>query len=435
MVRLRGMRPTASATTTRDAAAAAAATGAAAAAACGVCGAKEGRYGCPRCGIRYCSLACFRGHGACSEEFYAERVRAALAEEPGRGRTRCVGDLLASGGGGGGGGEDLSYPAPDEARLRALLDGTAAPTAAEEAAILRSVAAGDLDSADREPWAPWWVGIGRMDADVVAAAAACDAAAAGGAADAEEAAALAAAERGAERAARGGGGEGASTRAAVLGRAAVAPPLWALVYAPGAGDLVALCREKLDVTGAPAAPVLEALYSYAAVARAFDGDHGFVPADAANAWLAGCGALAGDARHVDARAALASGRERCVRAGIAEAAGDAALLADVGDLLRGGPRVVCAALLDGWRLVVRARGAPKRVRRKARYLALWCGAPVAGAALEAARGAVADARRDALEAAPPPEPAAPPPVEAALARLALSGPPPRDRVTDFDEPD
>uniref|UniRef100_A0A7R9U8W5 HIT-type domain-containing protein n=1 Tax=Pinguiococcus pyrenoidosus TaxID=172671 RepID=A0A7R9U8W5_9STRA len=56
---------------------------------CRVCAANRARYECPRCGLPYCSLACFRDHGphgklrdgedagsACTEAFYRERVGA-----------------------------------------------------------------------------------------------------------------------------------------------------------------------------------------------------------------------------------------------------------------------------------------------------------------------------------------------------------------------
>eukprot|EP00629_Pelagomonadales_sp_RCC1024_P016611 CAMPEP_0119269290 /NCGR_PEP_ID=MMETSP1329-20130426/6763_1 /TAXON_ID=114041 /ORGANISM="Genus nov. species nov., Strain RCC1024" /LENGTH=151 /DNA_ID=CAMNT_0007269287 /DNA_START=89 /DNA_END=540 /DNA_ORIENTATION=+ len=150
-MRLRGMRPTRHKTSKADAPAEPPAAGESP---CDVCGEKAGRYGCPRCGARYCSLACFGRHGACSERFYAQRVRAALAEEA-PAHERSVGDLLSAEG-------------PSEDRLRALLEG-AEPTKEEEALVLAAVARGDLE---HEAWAPWWSGIGRFDDDVAAAEAA-----------------------------------------------------------------------------------------------------------------------------------------------------------------------------------------------------------------------------------------------------------------------
>ncbi|BEJ04400.1 hypothetical protein CcaverHIS641_0202170 [Cutaneotrichosporon cavernicola] len=51
---------------------------------CGICRAADSRYTCPRCNIAYCSLACFRdpAHTQCSEPFYRDSVRTAIAEDP-----------------------------------------------------------------------------------------------------------------------------------------------------------------------------------------------------------------------------------------------------------------------------------------------------------------------------------------------------------------
>ncbi|XP_056657354.1 zinc finger HIT domain-containing protein 2 [Monodelphis domestica] len=52
---------------------------------CGQCPpgeAKPARYTCPRCNVPYCSLACYRAHGACAEAFYRDQVLGEL-----RGRT------------------------------------------------------------------------------------------------------------------------------------------------------------------------------------------------------------------------------------------------------------------------------------------------------------------------------------------------------------
>jgi len=388
MVLLRGMRPTRSATTTKDAPADKAT---ASDPPCAVCGQHAGRYACPRCDVRYCSLACFGKHGECSERFYAQRVRRALAEEPGRGRARCVGDLLSKGED-----DDDARAAPSEARLLALLEGRAEATAEEEAMVLAALARGELE--DAAPWTPWWAGIGRFDDDVAACEAGRAAVARAGLADAVAADALAAAERNCEAAAAPGG-----DRAAVLGRSAAAPPLWALVWRDGDGagaPVEAAARkvagERLAVTAAPARAVVEAAYAYAAVARAFDGAHHDAAADAANAWLAACASLAGGGGGVDA--ALEAARARAAGGGLLGAGGHGALLRDVAALLAA-PAVAAAALLDAWSLVVLARGAPKKLRRKARYLALWCGAPVAADALAAARRAAVSAA-DAAERGP-----------------------------------
>lgn len=44
---------------------------------CGFCPAGEAqpaRYTCPRCNVPYCSLRCYRAHGACAEDFYRDQV-------------------------------------------------------------------------------------------------------------------------------------------------------------------------------------------------------------------------------------------------------------------------------------------------------------------------------------------------------------------------
>ena len=83
--------------------------------------------------------------------------------------------------------------------------------------------------------------------------------------------------------------------------------------------------------------------------------------------------------------------------------------------------------------VARHRAAPKRVRRKVRYLACWCGAPVAAKALADAREACLAVRGDDDEEALP-----------ALVDLSLSSPKPPskpvivkndDACRDYDAPD
>ena len=43
---------------------------------CFVCALHEPKYNCPRCGVHYCSLECYRNekHQVCSEGFYKEQV-------------------------------------------------------------------------------------------------------------------------------------------------------------------------------------------------------------------------------------------------------------------------------------------------------------------------------------------------------------------------
>ncbi|KAH8098342.1 CoA carboxylase [Aureococcus anophagefferens] len=315
---------------------------------CAVCGQHAGRYACPRCDVRYCSLACFGKHGECSERFYAQRVRRALAEEPGRGRARCVGDLLSKGED-----DDDARAAPSEARLLALLEGRAEATAEEEAMVL---AAAKLE--DAAPWTPWWAGVGRFDDDVAACEAGRAAVARAGLADAAAADALRAGGAAAPRRQR--------RRAAVLGRSAAAPPLWALVWRDGDGagaPVEAAARkvagERLAVTAAPLprrrrdAPSLR-LRRRAPRRRRGRGQR----------LARGLRVLAGGGGGVDAalEAAPPPPRRR----------GHGALLRDVAALLAA-PAVAAAALLDAWSLVVLARGAPPPGGAVPR---LWCGAPL-----------------------------------------------------------
>ena len=334
-----------------------------------------GRYTCPRCSAAYCSLECFRNHGdRCSEGFFKERVKAALAEEP-QTKARWVGDLLK-----GAPAEDI-----DEARLLQLLDGSVQPTKAEEQLVLRAIANGELES---EPWAPWWCDLGRLDDDIADCAAKYDALSSEALRDADTARKLYEAEKCAEKAeADAPGGE--VTRARVLARSAKAPPLWLLVWAPSdaehAESVARVCRDNLHATAAPAPSIASALYAYCAAARAFDGFH-LDEGAAADAWLAACPAVARDERPETVAAAI----------------------------LGAGPRAVAAALLDAWACVARHRAAPKRVRRKIRYLACWCGAPVAAKALADAREACLAVRGDDEEEALP-----------ALVDLSLSSPSPK----------
>ncbi|CAH0377709.1 unnamed protein product [Pelagomonas calceolata] len=389
--------------------------------ACSVCQANAGRYACPRCGATYCSLECFRNHGdRCSEGFFKERVKAALAQEPQK-KARWVGDLL----------KGAPSPEIDEARLLQLLDGSVQPTKAEEQLVLRAIANGELES---EPWAPWWCDLGRLDDDLAACASKYDALSSEALRDADAARRLYEAERSAETTeADAPGGE--VTRARVLARSSKAPPLWLLVWAPSdaehAESVARVCRDNLNATAAPAPSVASALYAYCAAARAFDGFH-LDEGAAADAWLAACPAVARDERPETVAAALVDAERRAIAAGLASKGGHAALARDAAAILGAGPRAVAAALLDAWACIARHRAAPKRVRRKIRYLACWCGAPVAAKAL-------ADAREACLAVRIPEEDAPLP----ALVDLSLSSSKPSKPVVvksdcafrDYDAPD
>ncbi|EGD75911.1 ZNHIT2 protein [Salpingoeca rosetta] len=50
---------------------------------CGVCRRQFAAYRCPKCGLPYCSLECYRGEGhvECSEHFYKDQVMTSLTEQ------------------------------------------------------------------------------------------------------------------------------------------------------------------------------------------------------------------------------------------------------------------------------------------------------------------------------------------------------------------
>ena len=170
----------------------------------------------------------------------------------------------------------------------------------------------------------------------------------------------------------------------VLARSSKAPPLWLLVWAPSdaehAESVARVCRDNLKATAAPAPSITSALYAYCAAARAFDGFH-LDEGAAADAWLAACPAVARDERPETVAAALVNAERRAIDAGLASKGGHAAL-AMTRRRSWAGPRAVAAALLDAGACV-----AGHRARRPAeiRYLACWCGAPVAAKALADAR--------------------------------------------------
>lgn len=69
---------------------------------CRVCAQNTARYTCPRCNAPYCSAACYKRHGdACTEQFFEEHVRSAVALESADARQgdsaaqRKVNDMLA----------------------------------------------------------------------------------------------------------------------------------------------------------------------------------------------------------------------------------------------------------------------------------------------------------------------------------------------------
>lgn len=128
---------------------------------CGFCPAGEAlpaRYTCPRCNAPYCSLRCYRAHGACAEDFYRDQV---LRELRGRSASpsRLAGALRRL---------REQREAEDEPEEAGLGPG-ARPgglsglwerlTPAEKAAFERLLSRGEAGRL-LPPWRPWWWGRG-----------------------------------------------------------------------------------------------------------------------------------------------------------------------------------------------------------------------------------------------------------------------------------
>lgn len=128
---------------------------------CGFCPAGEAqpaRYTCPRCNVPYCSLRCYRAHGACAEDFYRDQVLGEL-----RGRSASPSRLASAlrrlreqreteddp--------EDAGLrPGPAPGRLSGLWERLAP---AEKAAFERLLSRGEAGRL-LPPWRPWWWGRG-----------------------------------------------------------------------------------------------------------------------------------------------------------------------------------------------------------------------------------------------------------------------------------
>lgn len=128
---------------------------------CGFCPAGEAhpaRYTCPRCNAPYCSLRCYRAHGACAEDFYRDQV---LRELRGRSASpsRLAGALRRL---------REQREAEDEPEGAGLRPGKwpgghsglwdrLAPS--EKAAFERLLSRGEAGRL-LPPWRPWWWGRG-----------------------------------------------------------------------------------------------------------------------------------------------------------------------------------------------------------------------------------------------------------------------------------
>lgn len=124
---------------------------------CGFCPAGEAasaRYTCPRCNAPYCSLRCYRAHGACAEDFYRDQV---LRELRGRSASpsRLAGALrrLRE--------QREAEDEPGEVGLRSgpwpggLSKLWERLTPAEKAAFERLLSRGEAGRL-LPPWRPWW---------------------------------------------------------------------------------------------------------------------------------------------------------------------------------------------------------------------------------------------------------------------------------------
>jgi hypothetical protein len=141
---------------------------------CGVCCQHQARYTCPRCAVRYCSVACYRDHdsqgengevGSCTESFYQERVAESFAlevKEKGRDTVQMLNrvhneqseqsealsngvldvqlyELL------------LAIEKDDDKAVSRLMSNTQM-----KAAVDRGLEDEDLHDWVLEPWYPWW---------------------------------------------------------------------------------------------------------------------------------------------------------------------------------------------------------------------------------------------------------------------------------------
>lgn len=66
---------------------------------CGLCSVQFAKYTCPKCGVRYCNLACYKGdaHGDCAETFYKDEFMDGLkSKKLDKGERRKMEEMLRS---------------------------------------------------------------------------------------------------------------------------------------------------------------------------------------------------------------------------------------------------------------------------------------------------------------------------------------------------
>ncbi|XP_032660287.1 zinc finger HIT domain-containing protein 2 [Chelonoidis abingdonii] len=126
---------------------------------CGLCLRERARYTCPRCNVRFCSVLCYRGHGACAEAFHRRQLLLRLQGQRGdpASRTRLKEALLRL--------RELRELEDAEPQLGRDLedqdDGLwERLSPAEKAAFQRLLSSGEIGTF-LPPWRPWWRGWGR----------------------------------------------------------------------------------------------------------------------------------------------------------------------------------------------------------------------------------------------------------------------------------
>uniref|UniRef100_A0A674I6K8 Zinc finger HIT-type containing 2 n=1 Tax=Terrapene triunguis TaxID=2587831 RepID=A0A674I6K8_9SAUR len=126
---------------------------------CGLCLQERAPYTCPRCNMRFCSVPCYRGHGACAEAFHRRQLLLRLQGQRGdpASRTRLKEALLRL--------RELRELEDAEPQLGRDLedqdDGLwERLSPAEKAAFQRLLSSGEIGTF-LPPWRPWWRGWGR----------------------------------------------------------------------------------------------------------------------------------------------------------------------------------------------------------------------------------------------------------------------------------
>uniref|UniRef100_A0A8D0GY21 Zinc finger HIT-type containing 2 n=1 Tax=Sphenodon punctatus TaxID=8508 RepID=A0A8D0GY21_SPHPU len=129
----------------------------AAAGPCALCLTPGAPYTCPRCHLRFCSVPCYRGHGACARAFHQEQLRLRLQGQRGDpdSRRRLEAALLRL--------RELREPG-DAETLLGLSPEEEEPgrlwerlSPAQRAAFERLLSSGEI-GAFLPPWRPWWWG-------------------------------------------------------------------------------------------------------------------------------------------------------------------------------------------------------------------------------------------------------------------------------------